>query len=317
MKPLGLYIHIPFCKRKCLYCDFCSFPQPSDETVARYVETLCQDLRTRAAQCGEYTVDTVFFGGGTPTFLSGKQLEQILLTVFDAYRVDPHAEITAECNPATADAEKLSAMRKTGFNRLSIGMQSAHDGELQNLGRIHTKADFERIYRDARRCGFENISVDVMSGIPGQTRESYFETLAFLVNLAPEHLSAYGLIVEEGTPFAKLEAEGRLDLPDEEAARAMYLDGIAYLASRGYRQYEISNFAKRGYESRHNLKYWNGEEYLGFGPAAYSDFGGRRFGNSRDLNAYLCGAPMLCDDETPDRDERENEYVMLRMRLAD
>ena len=315
MKPLGLYLHIPFCRSKCLYCDFCSFPRPDAALVDAYVEALCRDLRRRADDCRCHTVDTVYLGGGTPTLLSADQLARIMETVFDAYRVSERAEITAECNPKTGGAEQFDAMRRVGFNRLSIGLQSAHATELRALGRIHSFADFEATFLAAREAGFDNLSADVMMGIPHQTLESYLETLERLTALSPEHISAYGLTVEEGTPFGRM--GDHLVLPEEDVEEAAYFHGIEWLAARGYRQYEISNFARKGYESRHNLKYWNCEEYLGFGPAAHSDFGGRRFGNSRDLDAYLLGKDIIESAQTPDRDERIAEYVMLRMRLAD
>ena len=314
MRTLGLYLHVPFCKSKCLYCDFCSLPHASEELRERYVAALCKDLRDKASVCAAHTVDTVYLGGGTPTVLSAEQLEGIMETVFSCYRVSENAEITAECNPLTATREKLASMRAAGLNRLSVGLQSAHDRELKALGRIYGFADFCRTWEDARAVGFENMSADVMSGIPHQTRESYLETLRLLCDLSPEHVSAYGLIVEEGTPFGRMGE--RLVLPNEEEARAMYFDGIDYLASRGLEQYEISNFARRGYESRHNLKYWDCDEFLGFGAAAYSDFGGERFGNSSDVCAYIEGDVCELERERPSATERANEYVMLRMRLS-
>ena len=314
MKELGLYIHIPFCRSKCKYCDFCSFPNRTEADFEAYVEALCLDLRARAADCRDYLVDTVYFGGGTPTVLSWWLLEKILKTVFDCYRVAENAEITSECNPKTGDARLFREMRKMGFNRLSIGLQSTHGRELRTLGRIHSFADFGQSFRDARAAGFENINADLMSGIPHQTSESYLESIDRLCDFAPEHISAYSLIVEEGTPFGDM--GGRLLLPSEDVEEEMYFRGAERLLAHGYRQYEISNFAKEGYESRHNLRYWDCKEFLGFGPAAYSDFGGERFGNSRDVDAYIRGESILTDRERPTRNQRMNEYVMLRMRLA-
>ena len=313
-KKLGIYLHIPFCRSKCLYCDFCSFPHPKEEAVEAYVSVLCGDLERRAQNCSDYTVDTVYFGGGTPSLLPPRLLLRVLKTVIRCYRVTADAEITLECNPATASRDALVSLRRGGFNRLSIGLQSTQDRELRALGRIHSFADFTRTFGDARKAGFENISADLMSGIPLQTVESYLQSIEQLAILAPEHISAYGLIVEEGTPFFRM--QDRLAIPDEEAAREMYFCGIEALLTHGYAQYEISNFARPGYESRHNLKYWNCEEYLGFGVAAYSDFGGDRFGNSRDFEAYLRGESIECERETPTLDVRMNEYVMLRMRLC-
>ena len=310
----GLYLHVPFCRHKCLYCDFCSFPHPTRERMEAYAERLCGDLSETSA--GE-RVDTVYFGGGTPTLLPTPSLIKILQTVQRVYSVEEDAEITLECNPDTVGAEALSELRRAGFNRISIGMQSANEEELRRLGRGHRFEDLCKTFHAARDAGFENISLDVMSGIPAQTVESYLQTLRAAVSLAPEHLSAYGLTVEEGTGFARLQQRGALPLPDEEETRRMYFEGAEYLESQGYRQYEISNFAKSGYESRHNLKYWCCEEYLGFGPAAYSDYRGARFGNSRDLDAYLAGRSILCEREEPNEAERENEYVMLKMRLCE
>ena len=260
-------------------------------------------------------MDTVYFGGGTPTLLSADQLEELLSTVRASYSVSPDAEITAECNPATADRIKLLRMRRAGINRLSIGLQSANQRELQALGRCHSFADFMETWQNARAAGFDNLSADVMSGIPYQTPESWLFTLEQVCSLCPEHLSAYGLTIEDGTPFARRKAE--LPLPDEESARKMYFDGIRFLSDRGFRQYEISNYARPGYESRHNLKYWNCEPYLGFGPAAYSDFQGVRFGNLRDLAAYTDSKDITAERESPSLWERANEYVMLRLRLSD
>lgn len=315
MKTLGLYLHIPFCGSKCLYCDFCSLPHASSELRTRYVDALCRDLAAWSARCSAYTVDTVYLGGGTPTVLSAEQLERIAETLFLHYRIAENAELTVECNPATASRETLARMRRAGFNRLSIGLQSIHDAELQALGRLHDFARFYETWENARAVGFDNLSADVMFGIPHQSVDSYLQTLECLCDLSPAHISAYGLIVEEGTPFFRM--ADRLPLPDEETTRTMYFDGIRYLASRGLAQYEISNFARTGYRSRHNLKYWCCEEYLGFGPAAYSDFDCARFGNTRDVFAYIEGKTILAEHEVPSFAERINEYVMLRMRLRD
>lgn len=316
MKPLGLYLHIPFCKSKCLYCDFCSFPRPSKENVEAYVHALCRDLESRASDCCEYTVDTVYVGGGTPTVLSAEQLERIMGTVTRNYHLSENSELTAECNPATADLDLFRRMRSVGWNRLSIGLQSTVDQELKALGRLHSFEQFQKTWNDARDAGFSNLSVDVMFGIPHQTVESFTDTLEKVLALEPNHLSAYALTVEDGTPFGRRGADS-LDLPDEDAVRQMYLTMVERLKGAWLEQYEISNFARRGYESRHNLKYWNTDEYLGFGLGAYSDFGGARFGNGRDLNAYLLGEDITAEREMPSVHERFQEYVMLRMRLSE
>lgn len=314
MKDLGLYLHIPFCKSKCLYCDFCSFPRPSEETVEAYVNALCRDISDRGAHSAEYTVSTLYLGGGTPTILSLSQMEKITEAVRTSFSLSPDAEITAECNPKTGGEAYFRQLRALGFNRLSIGLQSAHANELKALGRAHTLADFQHTWEAAHRAGFSNLSADVMLGIPHQTPESYLETLRALLALSPSHVSAYGLTVEAGTPFGRM--RDRLPLPDEDATRRMYLEGAALLEENGILQYEISNFARRGYESRHNLKYWNCEEYLGLGPAAYSDYGGKRFGNARDLSSYTEGKQITAECEQPSQNERLQEYVMLRLRLT-
>ena len=315
MDRLGLYLHIPFCRSKCRYCDFCSFTGRSRETVERYVARLCDDLRAAAPTCGTYTVDSVFFGGGTPTLLSAEQLTRIAETLKKEYHIADDCEWTAECNPATGSPNLFRAMRKAGFNRLSIGLQSAHQEELRALGRIHDFEDFRRTWEEARDAGFDNLNADVMFGIPYQTPERFWETLERVCALNPEHLSAYALSLEAGTPLAK--TAHKLPMPNEADVEKMYLSMIEVLAEHGLMQYEISNFSKKGYQSRHNRKYWNLEQYLGFGPAAYSDFSGERFGNSRDLDAYLRGESIVCERERPSQKERENEYVMLRMRLCE
>lgn len=316
MKTLGIYLHIPFCKSKCRYCDFCSQPNPTSERMERYVAALCRDLADRAADCADYTVDTVYFGGGTPTLLPPDRLVAILDCAAQHYRLSSHAEITAECNPSTVDYAGLRQMCEGGFNRISMGLQSANSLELKRLGRLHSYSDFEDTWNQAVRAGFSNLSADVMFGIPHQTTESFLNTLERVTSLSPKHLSAYSLTVEEGTAFGKIGEEG-LQLPDEDTVREMYLMMSAYLAEHGLHRYEISNFAVRGYESRHNLKYWRGEEYLGFGPAAYSDFKGARFGNSRSIEGYLEGKDITEEREIPLPTERNGEYVMLGMRLEE
>lgn len=315
MKTLGLYIHIPFCRSKCLYCDFCSFPRQNEDRMVEYVAALGRDLQKHAPDCREYVVDTVFLGGGTPTTLPAYLLKELMGQIYKYYNVAPNAEITAECNPVTGERELFARMRAAGINRLSIGLQSAHEKELKALGRLHNFDIFATCFADARAAGFDNISVDVMSGIPYQTPESRRETLQKVLALSPEHISSYDLIIEEGTPFAR--RIDTLQLPDEDAARQMYLEGIELLFANGYKQYEISNFARPGYESRHNLKYWNCDEYLGFGVAAHSDFGGVRFGNSRDIEEYLVDRDITEERTIPDQTERISEYVMLRFRLCE
>lgn len=286
---LELYIHIPFCVRKCAYCDFLSFPSGEEERE-RYVERLTEEIEEAGAVSEGYVATAIFFGGGTPSVLTPKQTERILNAVKKSFYVAEDAEITTEVNPGTADREKLEAWRQAGINRLSFGLQSTENRELQYLGRIHTMEDFLESYRAAREAGFENINIDLMSALPGQTVSSWEKTLRTVVSLQPEHISAYSLIIEEGTPFCQLFGEdgdaaeekkrrqslGIPELPDEDAERRMYYDTERILGEAGYHRYEISNYAKPGYECRHNKGYWTGTEYLGLGLGASSYINIRR-----------------------------------------
>ena len=314
-KSLGLYLHIPFCLSKCRYCDFCSLAGADSDRIAAYATALCLSLSERADECCDYAVDTVYFGGGTPTLMPIDRMAEIMAVLQWQYNLSKDCEITCECNPATADFSYLSALRSMGFNRLSIGLQSVHDDELRMLGRAHTFADFCKTFRDARRAGFDNISVDLMYALPDQTLSRFEESIDTLCALAPEHISAYGLKIEENTPFFRM--RDKLTLPDEEEELAMYMLLSSRLASFGYHKYEISNFSKPERESRHNLRYWRGEEYLGFGPAAHSDFGGSRFGNARDVEGFVRGEDITCESHAPSSHERDEEYVMLRLRLSE
>lgn len=311
---LGLYLHVPFCLKKCAYCDFCSFPGEGDSTMIAYTEELCRRLIARSFDCERRGVDTLYFGGGTPTLLPLSCFERILGVIRAHYRLTDDCEITVECNPATADRDYLTALRHMGVNRLSIGLQSAHDRELRLLGRSHTVADFEAVFGDARAAGFENISADLMYGLPDQTVEDFRESLVYLASLAPEHISAYGLKIEEGTPFHH--CQDKLVLPNDDEEYEMYLLCTRILGEYGYEKYEISNFARPGRESRHNLRYWQGGDYLGFGVAAHSCFGGERFGNSRDLAAFLRGENILCEQTVLSPGERDREFLMLNLRLS-
>ena len=317
-KPLGLYVHIPFCKGKCVYCDFYSLPG-NEEKMDRYVSALCRQLSEIAPRTTAHEVDTVYFGGGTPSWLGGKRLRQILKTVEKHYRLAKKPEITLEANPDSAgDWRALRALRRAGFNRLSLGVQSADDGQLQVLGRPHTFAQAEAAVAAARRAKIRNLSLDLIYGLPGQTMESWRDTVEKAAALAPEHLSCYGLKVEEGTPLWDM--QGDLDLPDDDAQADMYLWAAERLGELGYQQYEISNFAKPGYESRHNLKYWTLGEYAGFGPGAHSDLGDVRYAYVRDLDAYCAGVEnqgdILSENERIPVRERDVEYIMLGLRIT-
>lgn len=314
MSGLGVYIHIPFCIRKCRYCDFCSFENRESDFYS-YTDELCRRIRSFAAEHSEACVETVYFGGGTPTLLPTDCFLRLMNELRGAFRIADCAEITAECNPATADEEKLRAMRYMGINRLSIGLQSANENELDLLGRLHSFEDFRISFECARRAGFDNISVDLMYGIPEQTLESFKNTLCRVIELAPEHISAYGLKIEEGTAFGVMRSS--LALPDEDEEFAMYTACRELLMANGYNRYEISNFAKEGRESRHNLRYWRLEDYIGFGVAAHSCVNRVRFGNSRDIEAFLRGEDIVSERESISEEERVCEYVMLGMRLCE
>ena len=309
-KPLGLYLHVPFCKQKCVYCDFYSLPRREDQMDA-YVSALRAQLAE--ADFSGYEADTVYFGGGTPSYLGPRRLTALLEAASAACSIAPGAEITLEANPDSAgDPDALSALRQAGFNRVSLGMQSADDGELRAIGRVHTMAQVRASADAVRRAGFDNLSLDLIYGLPGQSLPRWRENLSAAAALCPEHLSCYGLKAEPGTPlYAR-----RDTLPGDGAQADMYLETVDFLESRGYRQYEISNFAKPGRESRHNLKYWTLGEYAGFGPGAHSDFRGRRYAWARDLEAYLRGKPPLSEDQAMSPRDREAEWLMLSLRLV-
>ena len=296
MKSISIYIHIPFCVKKCQYCDFLSAPADSRAQEV-YLRALKQEIREQAACYREYEVQTVFIGGGTPTAVPCEKLCEVLKTVFTCYRVNPQAEISMEVNPGTVTKEALLSYRKAGINRLSIGLQSTDDGELKLLGRIHTYRDFLQTYRWAQEAGFTNINLDIMSALPGQSVENYKKTLETVLSLRPQHISAYSLIVEEGTPFyekygqesEKLQATGEKqpDLPSEEEEREMYTLTEKLLAAAGYHRYEISNYALPGRECRHNRVYWKRGNYVGFGLGAASMVENVRFENTRKMQEYL------------------------------
>lgn len=312
---IGIYLHIPFCVQKCRYCDFCSVAGAETKQMEAYINELCRRIERERTRLSGYLVDTIYFGGGTPTLLPTDLWGRMMETLRECCEISETCEITCECNPATAGKKELRALRALGVNRLSIGLQSIHDDELRLLGRIHTYGDFLKTFDDARRAGFDNISVDLMYALPDQTLARFEESLRRLAELSPEHISVYGLKIEEGTPFWM--QQDTLRLPDEETELAMYLACSEILSQHGYRKYEISNFAKQGQESRHNLRYWKGEEYLGFGVAAHSYFEGERFGNSRDLNAFLLGEDITEERVCLDPRDLRNEYLMLGLRLVD
>ncbi len=318
LQPLGIYIHVPFCRSKCQYCDFYSMTTREPALLKGYLQAVCAHIRETAPQADGYLVDTIYFGGGTPSYFGGDGLCAILETIRKNYRVSSSAEITVEANPDSVTEKLLRKLRKHGFNRISLGIQCDDDGILRKLGRPHTYAHAVAAVERIRKAGFRNLSVDLMYGLPGQKLDSWLSTLDNVLKLKPEHISCYGLKVEEGTPL--YECKDCCNLADDDLQADMYLEAVKRLRQADYRQYEISNFCKKGYASRHNLKYWNLEPYLGFGPNASSDFGGSRFSAIRDLPRYVqCvrdGGEVLEDVQPIQNRERAGEYLMMRLRTA-
>ena len=316
--PLGLYIHVPFCRSKCQYCDFYSLATKDDSLIDGYLDAVCDHIKEAGELAPGYKVDTIFFGGGTPSFFGAEGIAVILTTIRRNFDVDDGAEITVECNPDSVSDRLLRRLRAEGVNRLSLGIQSDDDEMLKKLGRPHTYSQAVMAYQRMRKAGFRNISVDLMYGLPGQDIQDWAETLDNVLRLNPEHVSCYALKVEEGTPFATL--KDVLNLPDDDTQAEMYLTAVETLKGRGFRQYEISNFCRKGLTSKHNLKYWTGGEYLGFGPGASSDFAGKRYSLKRDLQAYISGirdgGEVMEDVQEIPLRERAGEYLMLRLRTA-
>lgn len=317
MKTLGIYIHIPFCAKKCAYCDFYSLPGKS-KLMPEYQKAVISHIHESARQLSGYYIDTVYFGGGTPSFFGADRLIEIFEALKRSGKVLVDSEVTLEANPDSVTTADLVKLRKAGFNRISIGVQDTDDENLKKLGRIHTFADAKKAVDSARDAGFKNVSIDLMYGLPSQTVESWSATLAKALTLKPDHISCYGLKLAPGTemyiyndsPF----------IPDDDTQADMYLYTVEYLERFGYRQYEISNFSKRGYESQHNLKYWAGQEYLGFGAAAYSYIGGMRFGNIADIEGYTnnieSGEKVIEQLEKINAFEKASEYLMLGLRTT-
>lgn len=315
---LGIYIHIPFCRSKCDYCDFYSLAGREDR-MDSFQRALLAHLKETAFAAKGLSVDTVYFGGGTPSYYGKKRLRELLAAVKRHYRVDKDAEITLEANPDSVDFKSLKALRRAGFNRISIGFQSACQAELDAVHRPHTVEQGDEAVAAARKAGFTNLSLDLIYGLPVQTVSEWWNTVEHVLALEPDHLSCYGLKVEEGTPLAARVAGGEKILSDD-AQADLYLWTVSRLARAGYGQYEISNFAKPGFLSRHNLRYWMTRPYIGFGPGAHSDFGGRRYAWVRDLEGYikgvLEGGRLLDSEDLIPREERSSEYLMLRLRTA-
>lgn len=329
-RKLELYLHIPFCRQKCQYCDFLS--APSDQsTQEQYVKALKKEIRKRAEIFHSYSVPSIFIGGGTPSVLPAEALAGILDTVYASFSVEKTAEITIECNPGTLNKEKTEDYRSAGINRISLGLQSVHNHELQLLGRIHTYEQFLMSYDLVRKAGFDNVNVDLMSGLPGQTLADWQGSLKKIVSLQPEHISAYSLIIEEGTPFyvrfgedeqRREEGQEPLYLPTEETEREMYAWTGEYLAGHGYRHYEISNYACPGRECRHNIGYWRRENYLGLGLGSASLVENVRLSNTTDMDAYLTAQDGEGIDASENlqhlsRREQMEEFMFLGLRMME
>lgn len=315
---MELYLHMPFCVRKCAYCDFLSFPT-DQETQNLYTRRLREDIDAMGKKYGDIPVDTIFIGGGTPSVPDSALIVGIMEHVRKAFHVAEGAEISMEANPGTVTREKLTDYRRAGINRLSFGLQSANDRELKLLGRIHTWAEFLESFHLARECGFTNINIDLMSALPGQTRESWKDTLKRVTDLNPEHISAYSLIIEDGTPFGEKygSEEGRKLLPDEDSEREMYHETKRFLQDCGYERYEISNYAKPGRACRHNIGYWTGVPYLGLGLGASSYMDGCRFAVNSDMKQYLEEKPgMFTDVEKLTKKDMEEEFFYVGLRMT-
>ena len=312
--PMEIYIHIPFCIRKCDYCDFLSGPSGPKEQVD-YVQALLREIQ--AVEEGEgRSVSSIFIGGGTPSVLDERLLGDILKEIRNRFKIEECAEITIEVNPGTANIGKLQAYREMGINRLSIGLQSPQDRELKILGRIHNYEQFLETYQEARTVGFDNINIDLMSAIPDQTYEGWVKNLRTVAELEPEHISAYSLIVEEGTPFAAR----KLNLPDEDTEYNMYEATAQILKEYGFEQYEISNYARKGRKCRHNVGYWTRQDYLGFGLGASSLYGKERFANTADMKKYLENSrnPEKIREKEPSltREDEMAEFMFLGLRMT-
>ena len=310
---VGLYVHIPFCIKKCNYCDFCSFSDVKQDTRKRYIDRLCQEIESYSKRNIE--IDTIFFGGGTPSVLTIEEFDRIVDSIENTFIIDSKKEFTVEVNPGAADIIKIQAFVRRGVNRFSVGLQSIHDNEMKKLGRIHDFEDFKRTYNDIRSAGITNINIDLMYGIPEQTLKSFETTLDRVLDLDPEHISVYGLILEENTPFYAMRET--LDIPSEDAECDMYYLALNKLSQKGYCHYEISNYSKKGFESRHNLKYWHCDQYIGIGVSAHSYFEGSRYGNKSNLEKYIADISTVETLETLDSETNKYEFAMLSLRLSE
>ena len=316
--PLGIYVHVPFCRSKCHYCDFYSITDMDSHTADGYLDAVCDHIRETGPLAPGYQVDTVYFGGGTPSYFGAEGMAAILSTIRRSFDVAGDAEITFEANPDSITPKLLRRLKGEGFNRVSLGVQCDDDEILQTIGRPHDFQQAVDAVHMIRKTGFKNLSLDLIYGLPEQDLEKWQQTLRRVLELNPEHISCYGLKIEEGTPLCQ--RQHQLRLPDDDMQADMYLSTVEILRSKGYRQYEISNFCKRGRESKHNMKYWTGGEYLGFGPDASSDFAGKRFSIVRDLPTYIdgirSGGQVLREIQSIAQRERAGEYLMMHLRTT-
>ena len=316
MKQIGIYIHIPFCKQKCLYCDFTSFAGQEEKQI-QYIKAIKREIEKWKKHNKDKKISTIYIGGGTPSYIDSKSIAEILAPM------GPAQEITIEINPGTTTKQKLEDYKKVGINRLSIGLQSTHNNLLKELGRIHTYEDFIQTYKMARKAGFHNINVDLMIGLPNQTIQDIKYCLEKIISLNPEHISVYSLIIEDNTPMQKLIEKGIIKLPEEETERQMYWYVKNFLELNNYKHYEISNFAKKGYESKHNSDCWNQKEYIGFGIAAHSYTENTRFCNTSNLEEYIrnCNQDEFEKNkiilEKQSKQEKMKEYMILGLRKID
>lgn len=321
MKKLGIYIHIPFCKQKCNYCDFYSIKW-DDESENKYIEAIINEIKSYKDNLrGNYIADTIFFGGGTPTIIKTENLKRIIDCLSEVIEIDNCSEISMEANPNTLTSEKLNLYKSIGINRLSIGIQSLNDEILKKIGRIHDSSEALEAIDRAKNTGFENINADVMFNIPGQTGYDIEDTVTKIIDRGVKHISFYSLKLEKGTPMYSMEKNNKIIMPDEEVEREMYYAGRNIMEKNNLFQYEISNFAEKGFECRHNLKYWNQEEYIGLGPSAHSFLNNTRYSNPSDLKMY-CENSMSDKferiiQEELDKDDLMFEYIMLRLRLTE
>ena len=319
MEELGIYIHIPFCKQKCFYCDFCSFAN-KNEMQEKYVEAVINEIKNITHK-EKYTVTTIYFGGGTPSILNPEYIKNILQEIESSFKILDYAEITIEINPGTVNEEKLKKYKEYGINRLSIGLQSANDKILKNIGRIHDYKQFEETFFYARKCEFKNINVDLMIGLPTQTIEDVKQTLEKIIQKNSEHISVYSLIIEEGTIIEKLINENKLQLPDEETERIMYWTVVNELKENGYNQYEISNFSKKTYESKHNTNCWKQKQYIGLGTSAHSYLNKKRYSNTNNIEEYIKNiqenniSKNITIHEEQTKESTMNEYMLLGLRM--